>query len=76
MTISMYDASIPVFIRMLTNCDRILDKAVLRKYSRPFNFVGPSDESCPRRAPGVPKAESCNGAIAHRRDASPQGIFL
>ena len=28
MTISMYDASIPVFIRMLTNCDRILDKAV------------------------------------------------
>ncbi|MGR9108224.1 MAG: DUF1993 domain-containing protein [Gammaproteobacteria bacterium] len=27
-TISMYQASIPVFIRMLTNCDQILDKAL------------------------------------------------
>jgi hypothetical protein len=28
MTISMYQASIPVFMRMLTNCDHILDKAL------------------------------------------------
>lgn len=28
MTISMYEASIPVFIRMLTNCDHVLDKGL------------------------------------------------
>lgn len=28
MAISMYEASIPVFIRMLTNCDQVLDKAL------------------------------------------------
>jgi len=27
-------------------------------------------------APGVPKAESCNCAVTHRRDASPQGLFF
>ena len=28
MAISMYEASIPVFIRMLTNCDHVLDKTL------------------------------------------------